>query len=492
MSGSRSMVRARAASVLTITAIVAAACGGAVTTPSSSPSPGSTHSPYLTPLASPSGTPFVVESASPAANESFALGDFTVIKGQAASLSPAHDAGAVAAGELNDFGFDLLRHLDSSGNLCASPTSIALALAMVEPGAKGQTAAQMAQVMHSFGSSDQAREIVALLDSLGSITTYVDADGVPLPLGASPDPAHPDPVVELNVSNQAFLQTGLAFEPTYLDALSSSFDSGIGVLDFKADPEAARLTINKWASDQTKGRIPSVLQPGDIDVFTRFALANSVYLKAAWAGPFDTADTKPRDFTTAGGAVVSVPTMTTQRLMSYSAGTGYRAAELPLSGFGMSMTIIVPDNMSDFIGGLSQAKLAALLASESQYDVDFALPRFSVDTRLDLKTALVDMGMPLVFSDNADLTGMAARGPLNPLGLKIDKVIHQANIDVVEEGTTASAVTVVIGRAVTGGSSDETPPPHIQFNVDKPFLYLIRDSASGAVLFMGRVNDPSK
>jgi serpin B len=101
------------------------------------------------------------------------------------------------------------------------------------------------------------------------------------------------------------------------------------------------------------------------------------------------------------------------------------------------------------------------------------------------------MGMPTVFSDSADLSGMAAAGPLDPNGLKIDEVIHQANIDVVEEGTTAAAVTVVLGAA-TGGPGDQTPPPHVQFHVDKPFLYLIRDNDSGAVLFLGRVDDPSK
>jgi serpin B len=459
---------------------VAAACGSGGASPSSTP-----HStPLATQLATQLGT------VSPQPYQSFALGDFTVIKGLANALSPAQDQGAAAAAELNDFGFDLLRHLDSSGNLCASPTSIALALAMVEPGAKGQTATEMAKVMHSFGSAGQASEILALLGSLRTKTSYVDADGLPLQPGATPDPAHPDPVAELNVSNQAFLQKDLTFEQQYLDALSSSFDSGLGTLDFAKDPEAARLAINKWASDQTKGRIPSVLQPGDVTEATRFALANAVYLKAAWAYQFDKANTKSRNFTTAGGSAVSVPTMAMEREMSYSSGSGYRAVELPLGDNGLSMTLVVPDKMGDFVAGLSQAKLSAILAAESTYDVDFTLPRFSIDTRFDLTKALTDMGMPTVFSDSADLSGVAPLGPLNPQGLRLDKVIHQANIDVVEEGTTAAAVTVAIGA--TGGPGDQTPPPHAQFHVDKPFLYLIRDIESGAVLFLGRVDDPSK
>ncbi len=464
---------ARAAGVLAIVAIAAACGSGGGATPSPS-----AHS---TPPAPATARPY----------QSFQLDDFTVIKGLAHNLSPAEDQGAAGAAELNDFGFDLLRHMDASGNLCASPTSIALALAMVEPGAKGQTAAEMAKVLHSFGSAGQESEILALLGSLRAKTAYVDADGFPLEPAATPDPAHPDPVVELNVSNQAFLQKGLSFEQQYLDSISAGFDAGVGVLDFQKASEPARLAINKWAGDQTKGRIPSILQPDDINDGTRFALANAIYLKAAWDSKFDKANTKSRDFTTAGGSKVSVPTMATDQHLAYSAGQGYRALELSFSGDTMSMTLVVPDKMADFMAGLSQAKLSAILSAESIYDVDLTLPRFSIDTRFNLKTALADMGMPTVFSDSADLSGMAAAGPLDPNGLKIDEVIHQANIDVVEEGTTAAAVTVVLGAA-TGGPGDQTPPPHVQFHVDKPFLYLIRDNDSGAVLFLGRVDDPSK
>jgi serpin B len=490
MSGSRSMVGARAAGALATLVIVAAACSSAIATPPPA-GPSGTANPapaYPSAMASPSSMP---PTASARPYETFALGDFTVMKGLAPVTNAADDEGAVAAGELNDFGFDLLRQLDSSGNLCASPASIALALAMVEPGARGQTAAEMARVLHAFGSSGQSSEIAALLVSLGSKTTYADADGNPLPLGVSPDPAHPDPIVELNVANQAFLQKGLTFQPDYLDALSSSFDAGVGLLDYRSDPEAARAAINKWAGEQTKGRIPAVLQPGDITAATRFALANAIYLKAAWDSPFDTADTKARNFTNAGGSVVSVPTMSAGHRTAYAAGSGYRAVELPMSGDTMSMTIIVPDNMAGFVAGLSDAGLSALLASESTYDVDLTLPRFSVETRTDLAAALAAMGMPTAFGANADLSGMTIPDPLHPEPLSIDKVIHQANIDVVEQGTTASAVTVVIGWAGAAPGPQPTPPPHVQFNVDKPFLYLIRDNASGAVLFIGRVNDPS-
>jgi serpin B len=449
-----------AAGVLAIVAIVAGGCGMG-----SGPSPAARNQ---------SGQPQVI----------------ALIGGRAQNLAPATDKGAAAAAELNDFGFDLLRHMGSSGNLCASPTSIALALAMVEPGAKGQTAAEMAKVLHSFGSAGQESEILALLTSLRSKTVYFTAGGGYIQPGATPDPANPDPVLELNLANEAFLQKGMAFEQPYLDSLTSSFHSGLGTLDFASAPETARLAINKWAGDQTHGRIPSILQPGDVGTDTRLALADAIYLKAAWQIPFDKSLTTSRNFTTAEAQVVSVPTMATEQELAYASGSGYRAVDLPTVLDSMSMTIVVPDDMGAFVIGLSQAKLASILSAESKVDVELSLPRFSVDTRLDLKKALAEIGMPTAFGVSADLSGIAPIGPLNPQGLAIGAAIHQANIDVVEEGTTASAVTVAMASAAAATLA--TPPPPIQFHVDKPFLYLIRDRTSGAVLFLGRVDDPSK
>jgi serpin B len=400
--------------------------------------------------------------------------------GQAAPVSPAADQGALAATELNDFGFDLLRRLDPSGNLVASPASIALALGMVRPGARGQTAAEMDKVLHSFGSDGQASEVAALLAELASQTVYVDSDGMPI---ASPDPSAKNPVVELDISNQAFIQRDLAVEAAYLDALSSSFGAGIGLLDYKANPEAARLLINKWASDRTKGRIPNILEQGDIDTLTRLVLVNAIYLKAAWNTEFDPKDTADRAFTTAAGSAVKVPTMAIDGHYQYAAGAGYRAIDLPYTLHGLVMTIVVPDDMAGFITSLSSAKLGEIVGAEQQRDVDFQMPKFSIESRVQLADVLTAMGMKLAFDPNsADFTGITTQEPLY-----ISKVIHQANIDVVEQGTTAAAVTAV---AMTAGAAP-AQPEHVQLHVDKPFLYFIRDTRSGAVLFMGRVDDPS-
>jgi serpin B len=449
-------VRIRSLGLLMVAALIAGACGSsAAPTATPAPTASPTYSAEPTPTSSPSPTP--VTSALPA--------EIAMVMGKAGLLAPADDQGQAAAREINDFGFDLLRRLDSQGNLVASPTSIALSVAMVTPGARGATASEIDQVLHSFGSTGQGGEIVALLQSLGSKTTSTE------------------PAVDLEVSNQAFAQKGMSFEQAYLDALSSSFGAGVGTLDFQADPEGARLAINKWASERTHGRIPNVLQPGDITNMTRIALANAIYLKAGWTYPFDPDATMPQPFTNAAGQTVSVPTMAILKGFKYGSGSGYRAVELPYGKDGaLSMMIVLPSDMSSFINGLSASKLDAIVAAESPRNISLELPKFSAETRVDLAQTLAAMGMPTLFdSQRADLSGITTDEPLY-----VTHVIHQANIDVYESGTTAAAVTVTTGEATSGGE------PPIEFKVNKPFLYFIRDTTSGAVLFMGRIDDPSK
>jgi len=184
--------------------------------------------------------------------------------------------------------------------------------------------------------------------------------------------------------------------------------------------------------------------------------------------------------------------MAMDQLLQYAAGKGYRAVELPMGGhfngaYGtLSMTIVVPDDMTSFVNGLTTAELAGIVSGARAYDVDLTLPRFSAESRVDLADALKAMGMTALFDPGiADLSGITTDERL-----AISKVIHEANIDVVEQGTTASAVTVAIGRATAGGGPPATPA-HVQMHVDRPFLYFIREGTTGAVLFMGRIDDPS-
>lgn len=386
--------------------------------------------------------------------------------GAAKPLAPADDGGVLAGTEINEFGLDLLRQLDPAGNLTVSPTSIALALAMVRPGARGATATEMDTVLHDFGTTGQASEIVALLRALKAVTD-----------------SGKNPADELDVANAVFSQEGMNLEQAYLDSLSSGFGAGVGLLDFQNDPELARLTINQWASKWTKGLIPAILQPGDVDNMTRIALADAIYLKAAWDKQFDPKATKSLPFTRSDGSKVSVPTMAIDSEYLYAAGSGYRAVQLPFKT-SASMTIIVPDNMSSFVAGLTAAQLATIGRQLSGYDVDLTLPKFSAESRVDLADVLTAMGMPTAFNANsADLSGITLDEQLY-----IQHVIHEANINVDENGVIASAATVVIGEA---GAAGPGSLPSVTFHIDKPFLYFIQERSTGAILFMGRIDDPS-
>ena len=454
--------RLRGAGLALAVVLVAGACASAVAspTPSGGPTftPSPTNSAWPTDSASPTPTPTATSSPSPTS----AAVNFDTALGKAKLLAPAADGGVLAGTELNDFGIDLLRRLDSSGNLCASPPRIALALAMVRAGARGTTATEIDNVLHQFGTTGQASEIVALLKALKGLTD-----------------AGTKPADELDVANAVFSQKGMNLEQAYLDALSSGFGAGVGLLDFQNDPESARLTINQWASKSTKGLIPAVLQQGDITNATRIALADAIYLKAAWDHQFEPTATKSLPFTRSDGSKVSVPTMAIDTSFQYAAGTGYRAVQLPFKS-SASMTFIVPDNMASFVAGLTAAQFGTIEHQFTARSVDLTLPRFSTESRVDLANVLAAMGMPTAFG-NADLSGITLDEPLT-----IDHVIHQANIVVGEDGVIASAVTVVTGKSTVG-----PPPSPVTFHIDKPFLYFIQERSTGAILFMGRIDDPS-
>jgi len=460
-----------AAAIAAISIVVASAIGCA---PKNVAPSRATPSHPATPSATPSPTP------------TLAIGPdgFAVLAGRGSQVAPAQDRGTGAGLMVDDFGFELFRKIDAGGNLCFSPASIALDLAMVRLGARGQTATEMDAVLHKLGGDGQDAEIAALLAGLASHTEYDDSAyfAAHPDAAATPDHTSVEPSSELLVSNQAFVQRELALDQAYLDRLNGAFGAGVGLLDFKSDPEAARALINRWAGNRTRGRIPNVLQPGDVDDSTRLALANAIYLKAAWQTPFDPAQTKPRPFKLTADKIELVQTMAGAVRSGYSTGTGYRAVELAYGTSGLSMLVVLPSDMKAFSSSLDTARLRAIVDGEKPYLVDLTLPTFSLNTRFNLTSALGQMGMPSAFSSTADFSGMTTQE-----SLRLQLVVHQANIDVVEKGTTAAAVTVT-GIATTGGGSQT--PPRVTFRVDQPFLYFVFDRSSSTILFMGRVSDP--
>jgi serpin B len=392
-----------------------------------------------------------------------------------AATLPA-DAPAAAAA-LNAFGADLYRRLGvDGGNLVFSPASVAFALAMARAGARGETATEMDTVLHAA--------------SLEQLTSGLNALDLALAgrSGTFNDRADKPHDVTLRIANSPFAQRGMALEPAYLETLAGSFGAGLRLVDYAHDPEAARKLINAWVDARTEQRIPELLAAGTIDDLTRLVLVNAIYLKAAWATPFEPSLTKPGAFTRADGSTIDVPMMHSGGSLPYAEGAGWRAVELPYIGGSLAMTVIVPDDMAAFAAGLGTESLAwsdpftPIVSALQAREVELALPRFGLETQADLSTILAALGMPRAFDpDTADFSGITAAEQLY-----ISAVIHQANIDVDEKGTEAAAATAV----VMGTTSVPVEAP-VTMRVDRPFIFLLRDVPTGAVVFMGRVVDPA-
>ena len=458
--------------------------------PTPSPAATSVVPPASEPTAS--SSPSVSPAASPAQTVTppATAGKASLASSKARAKTTSEDARA-GAKAVNTVAVDLYRRMISSGkNLVFSPASVMIALSMARPGARGQTAAQMDEVMRDAATNANAAWMNALDRALDKRTsTYKDEEGATRK-------------VTLRLANGAFLQRDYPFEQPYLDALAQRFGAGIRLTDFRADPAASRKTINAWVKDRTQGRIPRLLAAGDIKPSTRFALVNAIYLKAAWARAFSPGDTVSAPFRLASGTSVRVPTMVGPKEMGwvrYATGSGWRAAELPYIGGKLAMTVILPDTLKAFEKSMTRKGLDAIVGKVANAPLEWpnpkfpsdagiawkiALPKFSFESRADLKSALAAAGMPDAFEASlADFTGIADPAKTGEAPLYISKAIHQANISVDEQGTTAAASTAILGE--TGGG-----PETKYFKVNRPFIFVLRDVPTGAILFMGRVVDP--
>lgn len=383
--------------------------------------------------------------------------------------APPEDAAAAAAG-INAFGLDLYRQAAAgSGNVVVSPASIVLALAMARAGARGVTADEMDAVLRDVAADANATWLNALDRALSARSgTFKDATGKELD-------------VTLRIANAPFAQRGMALEPAYLEAVASRFGAGLRLADYVRETEAARRLINGWVDEQTEHRIPELLAQGVITPDTRLTLVNAIYLKAPWLTPFAVEATKPGSFRRADGSTVEVPMMSLAAALPYAESDGWRAVELPYVGGSLALTVIVPDDLAAFEAELSADRLAAITGALGERQVSLTFPKFGIETKARLAEVLAALGMPTAFDpDRADFSGITGEERLF-----IADVIHQANIDVDEKGTEAAAATAVV-MWTTGA-----PVEPVALRVDRPFLFALRDVPTGALLFLGRVSDPS-
>ncbi|WP_438009675.1 serpin family protein [Sorangium sp. So ce321] len=382
---------------------------------------------------------------------------------------PAEDGAALVSGN-SAFSLDLYQQLRGEpGNVFYSPYSISTALAMTWAGAKGETETAMAGTLHFDLGQDKLHPAFNWLDqeleSRGQGAEGADGKGF-----------------RLNVVNALWGQIGYPFEAPFLDTLALNYGAGMHVVDFLGQRQESVDLINGWVSEQTEGKIEKLVPVEAITPETVLVLTNAIYFNAAWRTPFETTATEDGQFVTADGSEVTVPLMHGGLEIPYAEGEGYQAVAMPYDGDELSMVIILPEKgtLDAFEASLDAAKVDGIVGAMSEHLVVTTMPKFKFEYELSLKETLKAMGMEVAFTPGAaDFTGINAQG--EPY---IQDVIHKAFVGVNEAGTEAAAATAVI-------VGDESAPSPATLALVNPFLFFIRDNATGSLLFVGRIADPS-
>lgn len=376
------------------------------------------------------------------------------------------------------FPFELFRQIAPSAdqNAFFSPYSISTALAMTWAGAHGNTAAQMARVLH--------------VDALPADQVAAAFGGLQKTLNDTGKKSG----VQLTVANSLWPEQNpeIPLRPEYIKSVEDDFASAIFPMDFRTQAEAARQRINAWVEDKTNQRIQNLLAQGQVTPDTRLILVNAIYFKSNWAEKFDAQATAPAPFKLADGKTVSTPLM--HKTFEHNAGyaeitdgpASLQILALPYQGDALQMLVLLPESptgLTDLEKSLDSNVLDQWVNRLQWNDkVEVFLPKFKLNTRYELTPALQALGMTDAFDPRlADFSGMTT-----PSYLSISAVVHEAFVEVNEEGTEAAAATGVLMI----GALAMAPHPTPVFRADHPFLFFIRDRDSGSILFMGRLAVP--
>jgi serpin B len=352
----------------------------------------------------------------------------------------------------------LLTELPIDENVVCSPLSVRTVLAMLLPGARGDTREQLER----FVGTDEPADLATLLDSFRP-----DRDGA----------------IRLSVANGAFLQPGFPVLPSYSEAIEGPFRAQIENLDF-GHPIAAAARINEWVEKATEGMISNLLSPQTIERLTSLVLVNAIYFLAAWENPFEENYTQPERFHPLKGAAYDIPMMGQRCFLPYVADKrrGLEAVRIPYKA--TSLVVVLPrrGRFEEVARSFGEDRVAGLRLSERE--VELRLPRFEIESRLSLQDVLSQLGVRVPFDRNhadfGDLTD-------HPDGLFVGAVEHAARIRVDEQGTEAAAAT-----AVTMVGAARNAPRPLEFHVDRPFLFFVYDDKSDNVLFAGRCTSPKR
>ncbi len=366
------------------------------------------------------------------------------------------------------FALDLYQQLRSkdeeAGNLFYSPYSISVALAMTWAGARGNTADEMADVLHFTLEQEKFHPAFNKLD------LYLNS------LGQETE----DEEFILSITNSIWGEETYTFLNDYLDLLAVNYGAAMNLLDFLYSSDESREIINQWIEDQTNGKIEDLLPENSIIPDTRLVLTNAVYFYGSWLYQFDEEATWDGVFNTLDGSQITVPMMRQTEFFRYMSGNGFQAIDLPYKGQETGMLIIVPNEgtFETFEQTFDTETLGTVLDGLTSTNLTLYLPKWEFIAECKLKETLKSMGMVDAFTA-ADFSGIDGTHDLF-----IDEVFHKAFVAVDEFGTEAAAATAVV-VTLTG-----LPDPPIPLQIDRPFIFLIMDYETETILFAGRVTNP--
>lgn len=434
----------------------------------------------------------------------FLRGDQSIFQGKDATTPPAFDSlfrALISSDTLSmtsepspaamtqlvqdnaQFATELYQRLRGEHNLFFSPHSISLALTMTYAGARGETAAQMAQALHFNLPPAQLHAAFAHLRQ-----ELAKRSELPEWMVKERTEEERPTGFQLNIVNALWGQQDYPFNPDYVNFLANIYTANLNPIDFAHNPEGARQQINAWVSEQTADKIKDLLPAGSIDALTRLVLTNAIYFKAAWAHLFAEEATFDDTFTSLDGSTNAVPFMHQTARFRYAINDDATAIALPYLNESVAMLIVMPQQFEAYAASLDSARWSEIEKTLREGEVALSMPKFSFESGFALKEALAAMGMPLPFSPEADFSGMTAQDTSLPpelLELHISNVYHKAFVDVNEAGTEAAAATAVVMALKAA-----IPAQPVTITLDHPFIFAIYDRPTGEILFLGQVVEP--
>jgi len=383
-----------------------------------------------------------------------------------ASPVPANVAAVVHAS--NAFAFAMYKEIckkEGDKNVFFSPMSITAALAMTHLGAAGSTADEIKAALNAKDLENE--DLHSAFSTLNEkLNTKEDSACV------------------LRLANRVFARKNLAVKDTFTTATRKHYAAEAQVLDFEKDTENSRTVINQWVEEQTNQKIKDLLKPGVVNDMTAMVLVNAIYFKGSWLEEFDRKQTSKQEWVLPSKEKTQVDIMFREDNYRFSVSEEFQGTmyvEVPYKGKELSMGIILPKNVEEL--GVLQEKIDVgcyekMVSGANSLKLMLSMPKFKIETEASLKDMLQTLGITQAFGSSADFSNIA-----DSKDLYLSEVVHKAFVDVNEEGTEAAAATAAMIMLMC---------MPMEFRATHPFIFVIKENLTGAILFMGRVMNPNE